>query len=138
VRVIFLPTAEAVVALNKFICEEGGNPHHCYGIGKVESAISTAFYPGEYPFAHGGLARVAGALCFYLVKSHAFTDGNKRTGALVGITFLNQHGMDLQYPLDEENQVNAFAEVIDSCAAGAVSKEELMDWFEAHKIYLED
>ena len=137
-RVIFLPTAEAVVALNKFICEQGRNPHHCNGIGKVESAISTAFYPGDYPFAHGGLARVAGALCFYLVKSHAFTDGNKRTGTLVAITFLNQHGMDLQYPLDEEKDINALAEVIENCAAGTVSKEQLMDWFEAHKMYLED
>jgi len=138
VRVIFLPTPEAVVALNKFICEQGGNPHHCNDIGKVESAISTAFYPGEYPFAHGGLARVAGALCFSLVKSHAFTDGNKRTGTLVAITFLNQHGMDLQYPIDEAKDINALAEVIESCAAGTVSKDQLMDWFDAHKIYLED
>lgn len=107
-------------------------------VKKVESAISTAFYPGDYPFAHGGLARVAGALCFYLVKSHAFTDGNKRTGTLVAITFLNQHGLDLQYPLDESTDINALAEVIESCAAGTVSKEQLMDWFEAHKIYLED
>ena len=137
-RVIFLPTSEAVVALNKFICEQGGNPHHCNDLGKVESAISTAFCPGDYPFAHGGLARVAGALCFYLVKSHAFTDGNKRTGTLTAITFLNQHGMDLQYPLDEKKEVNALAEVIENCAAGSVSKEELIDWFEAHKIYLED
>ncbi len=137
-RVIFIPTAEAVVTLNKFICEQGGNPHHCNDIGKVESAISTAFYPGDYPFTHGGLARVAGALCFYLVKSHAFIDGNKRTGILVAITFLNQNGMDLQYPLDETNNINALAEIIENCAAGAVSKEQLMDWFETHKFYLED
>ena len=137
-RVIFIPTAEAVVAVNKFICEQGGNPHHCNGIGKVESAISTAFYPGEYPFAQGGLARVAGALCFYLVKSHAFTDGNKRTGALVAITFLNQHGMDLQYPLDEEQNINGLAQIIENCAASIVTKEQLVAWFELHKIYIEE
>jgi hypothetical protein len=67
VRVIFIPTAEAVVEANKYICEQGGNPHHCTDIGKIESAISTAFYPCTYPFAHGGLSRVAGALGFYLV-----------------------------------------------------------------------
>lgn len=81
---------------------------------------------------------MAGALCFYLVKSHAFTDGNKRTGALVAITFLNQHGMDLQYPLDEEKDINALADIIENCAADAISQKQLMDWFEAHKIYLED
>lgn len=137
-RVIFLPTADAVLAVNKYICEQGDNPHHCYDVGKVESAISTAFYPGSYPFAHGGLARVAGALCFYLVKSHAFMDGNKRTGALVAITFLNQHGLDLQYPLDEKRNVNAFADVIENCAAGGVDKDQLIEWFDRHKTELED
>jgi death-on-curing protein len=94
VKVVFLPTSEAVLAVNKYICEQGGNPAHCFDVGKIESAISIAFYPGTYPFAYGGLAKVAGALCFYLVKSHAFMDGNKRTGALVAITFLNQHGRE--------------------------------------------
>jgi death-on-curing protein len=138
VRVIFLPTTEAVVALNKFICSEGGNPHNCTDIGKVESAISTAFYPGTYPFAHGGIVRVAGAPCFYLVKSHAFTDGNKRTGALAAITFLNQHGMDLQYPLDLDKNIDGLAEIIENCAASKIGRDELMDWFEIHKIYLEE
>lgn len=44
---------------------------------KVESAVSSAFYSGSYPFAHGGIGRVAGALCFYLDKCHAFFDGKK-------------------------------------------------------------
>lgn len=137
-RVIFLPTADAVLAVNKYVCEQGGNSHHCYDIGKVESVISTAFYPGTYPFAHGGIARVAGALCFYLVKSHAFMDGNKRTGALTAITFPNQHGLDLQYPLDEVRGVNALAEVIEACAAGSVGKDQLIEWFERHKVSVEE
>ncbi len=137
-RLIFTPTAEAVVELNKFICKEGDNPHHCNDIGKVESAISTAFYPGSYPFSHGGIVRVAAALCFYLVKSHAFTDGNKRTGALAAITFLNQHGLDLQYPLDIDLNINGLAEVIENCATGNVTRDDLMTWFESHKIYIDE
>ncbi|PIS11938.1 MAG: hypothetical protein COT73_01130 [Bdellovibrio sp. CG10_big_fil_rev_8_21_14_0_10_47_8] len=135
--VIFIPTASAIAEVNKLVCREGGTPHHCNDIGKVESAISTAFYPGVYPFAHGGLAKVAGALCFYLVKSHAFVDGNKRTGALAAITFLNQHGMDLSYPLDEKRDMNALADIIESCAAGNVTKDELIEWFDRHKSYLD-
>jgi death-on-curing protein len=138
VRLILIPTLDAVLAANKYICDQGGNPYHCNDADKIESAISTAFYPGSYPFEHGGLSRVAGALCFYLVKSHAFLDGNKRTGALVAIVFLNQHGLDLEYPLDEKKNINGLAEVIENCAAGNVSKVQLMDWFETHKSYLED
>lgn len=137
-RIIFHPTAESIIALNKFICEQGGNPHGCRDYGQVESAVSSAFYPGSYPFAHGGLVRVAGALCFYLVKNHAFIDGNKRTGALASITFLNQHGMDLQYPIDEKKDINGLAEIIERCAAGSATRDQLMHWFEVHKVYLEE
>lgn len=103
-RLIVQPTLESVIEVNRIVCSEAGNPHQCLDSNRIESAISSAFYPGTYPFSHGGLAKVAGALCFYLVKSHAFLDGNKRTGALVAITFLNMHGIDLEYPVDIEKK----------------------------------
>lgn len=61
-------------------------------------------------------------------------DSSKRTGALVAITFLNQHGLDLQYPLDELQNLNLLAEVIENCAAGKVNKDELIAWFDQHKV----
>jgi death-on-curing protein len=137
-RLVVQPTLEAVIEANKIVCEAGGNPHQCLNTGKIESAIASAFYPGSYPFAHGGFAKVAGALCFYIVKGHAFLDGNKRTGALTAITFLNMHGLDLEYPVDIEKDINGLAEIIDGCAASTVSKDELKEWFERHKVYLED
>jgi len=123
--------------MNKYLCEQGANSHHCYGIGKVESAIHSAFYPGSYPFASGGLARVAAALCFYLIKSHAFMDGNKRVGALAAITFLNINGWELEYPIDESKNYDALAEVIEKCASSELTKEELMEWFDLHKVQVE-
>ena len=92
-RLVVQPTLEAVIEANKIVCEAGDNPHQCLSTGKIESAIASAFYPGSYPFAKGGLAKVEGTLYFYLVKAHAFIDGNKRTGALTAITFLNMHRM---------------------------------------------
>ena len=130
---IHIPTVTQVLETNKYLCKQGGNPHHCFDVGKIESVLHTAFYPGSYPFQLGGIAKLAGALCFYLVKSHAFMDGNKRTGALVAITFLSLNGWDLEYPLDEKKNLNALAEIIESCAAGHVTKEQLMDWFDDHK-----
>jgi death on curing protein len=134
VKKISIPDAQQIVFANKYICDQDGNPHHCYGIGKVESAIHSAFYPGTYPFAAGGLARVAAALCFYLVKSHAFMDGNKRVGALAAIGFLNENGWDLQYAIDTSKDYNALAEIIEDCAASKVTKEQLMEWFDTHKV----
>ena len=136
-RLLIQPTLEAVIETNKIVCESGGNPHQCLNKGKIESVISSAFYPGSYPFAHGGLAKVAGAMCFYLVKAHAFLDGNKRTGALTAITFLNMHGLDLEYPMDADKHLNALAEEVEGCAASSVSQDELKEWFDRHKVYLE-
>jgi len=133
VKKVLIPSADDVVQANKLICEKSGSTHSCFGIGKVESALFTAFFPGTYPFAAGGIANTAGALCFYLVKSHVFMDGNKRTGALVAAVFMEQNGWTLKYPIDEKKGTNAFAEIIDACAASNVSKQELMQWFDAHK-----
>ena len=128
------PTADAIVRVNELVCRAGGNPHHCYDTGKIESAVHSAFYPGEYPYAAGGIGRIAGALCFYLTKSHAFMDGNKRTAALTAISFLNANGWELRYPIDEKKGTNALAMIVDDCAAGKVSKDALMDWFDSHKV----
>lgn len=125
------------MSANAFICARDRNPHHCYGVGKLESAIHSAFYPGSHPFAAGGLAHVAGALCFYLVKNHAFMDGNKRTAALSAIVFLNENGWDLNYPINESTNDNALANVIEAVAISALSKHDLMEWFDRHKITVE-
>lgn len=134
---IFIPVAEQVVLTNKLVCERSGSSHACYDIGKIESAIYTALYPGTYPFEAGGLARVAGALCFYLTKAHAFMDGNKRTAVLVAVAFLKQNGWSLKYAINKTTDENALADIVDSCAAGKVTKDQLMEWFDLHKIKME-
>lgn len=105
---ISVPSADQIIELNQFICRESGSSHHCYDPGKVESAIHTALYPGSYPFVAGGLAKVAAALCFYIIKGHPFMDGNKRTGSLAAIAFLNENGLDLKYPVNKKKGMNTF------------------------------
>lgn len=135
---IIIPTVDQVIALNKYLCEEQGNPFQVLEEGKVASALHTAFYPGSYPFSAGGVAKIAGALCFYLVKAHAFMDGNKRTGALTAINFMNLNGWDLNYPDKEDNERTALANIIEKCAASEVSKDKLIEWFDQHKVKLEE
>lgn len=135
--VVHLPISTDIIRLNVLICEENGHPHHCFEIGKIESALHSAFYPGTPPFAHGGIARLAGALCFYLLKAHAFMDGNKRTAMITAIAFMNKHGWDLQYPYDELQDTNALFDIIDGCAANKFTKEQIVEWFDVHKVILE-
>lgn len=133
---IFIPSVEQVIETNEFICQQSGNIHQVLNIGKIESALHTAFYPGSYPFEAGGIAKIAGALCFYLVQAHAFLDGNKRVGSLTSIIFMNENGWDLKYPEKEKNGLTGLANIILKCASGKIEKEEMMDWFENHKIKL--
>ena len=121
--------SEQVIHANKFICDREGNPHHCFDFGKVESALHSSFYPGSYPFMHGGIAGIAGAMAFYLTQAHAFVDGNKRTAAAAATAFMRLNGWELVY----SKEPNLLAQTIESCASGKLTKEEMMAWFEVHK-----
>lgn len=76
-------------------------------------------------------------MCFYLVQAHAFLDGNKRAGSLVAVEFMNLNGWDLSYLTKEKNGNSALASIILNCASGKIGKEELMNWFDKHKIKID-
>ena len=125
--------AEEIIEINENICKKQGNPFTVLDRGKIESALHTAFYPGSYPFIAGGIVKVAGAPCFYLLKAHAFLDGNKRTASLAAIIFMEINGYKLSYPQKEENGRSALTNIVDGCAANKVTKDELIEWFDCHK-----
>lgn len=58
-------------------------------IGLLESAVAQpqAGFGGR--FAHETIAAMTGAYLFHIVANHPFVDGNKRTGLLAALTFLD-------------------------------------------------
>ena len=131
---IKIPTTEQVIQTNEIVCSEQRQKSVLLDRGKIESALSTAFYPGSEPFQNGGIAKIAGALCFYLTKAHAFQDGNKRTATLTAITFMNVNGLDLMYPENDEDNFSELALVVNQVTASEITKDQLIFWFELHKI----
>ena len=125
---------KAIVSINEAVCIEGNNPFHCFDEGKVESALHSAFYPGTYPYHHGGIAKVAGALAIYICQAPAFEDGNKRTAALAAIIFLNANGLGINYPQYEDR--DDLSRLIIDIAKGTLAIEATKNWFEAHKVRL--
>jgi prophage maintenance system killer protein len=105
---------------------------------KLKVHLALLFYPGSKPFENVGVARLAGALCFYLTKAHAFLDGNKRTATLSAVLFMNSNGWDLIYPENDKDEFTEFANIINQAAAIEITKDQLIDWFENHKIILEE
>lgn len=131
-----IPTVESIIETNKYVCRENKQQSSLLNRGKIESALNTAFYPGSEPFQNGGIARVAAAMCFYLTKAHAFLDGNKRTASLSAILFMNSNGWDLVYSENDVDEFSELAKIINKATASEISKDDLMEWFENHKISL--
>ena len=90
--------------------------------GMLESAIARPFqiFSGNelYPEA----IQKAAALAESLIINHPFMDGNKRTGALTMIAFLNHAGYKLAASSDNLYQM------IISISTGQLKFEEIVKW----------
>ena len=64
--------------------------------GLLESALAQpqATFDGE--FVHDGLFAMAAAYLFHIVSNHPFIDGNKRTGLLSALVFLDINGIAIE------------------------------------------
>jgi death-on-curing protein len=66
--------------------------------GLLESAIAMprASFGGQ--FVHGSLFAMAGAYAFHIAENQPFLDGNKRTGVLAAVVFLELNGYIVEEP----------------------------------------
>jgi death-on-curing protein len=79
--------------------------------GALESAIlqPQATFDGEY--LHGDLFAMAAAYAFHIAEAQAFLDGNKRTGVLAAVIFLDLNGFRI--PEHEDVVYLAMCEIAD-------------------------
>ena len=77
--------------------------------GLLESAVAQpqSSFGGE--FAHDGLFAMAATYLFHIVKNHPFLDGNKRTGTLAAVVFLDVNGISIEHPSDAEKPIRPAA-----------------------------
>jgi death-on-curing protein len=72
------------------------------------------------------LCRLAAAHAFGLTRNHPFTDGNTRTAWVLARTFLALNAVEIVF-----SAVDAVS-TVQSLAAGALTADELADWFRQH------
>lgn len=124
-------TADHIINFNKRICSEYGNEHVILNKSLVESAVGTAFLNMEgVGYVHGEIPEIAAALCFKVIKNHAFGDGNKRTAAISSIVFLDLNGWELSY--SEDDSGTEFHRLIESVADNKATENDLKKWFVEH------
>ncbi len=112
-------TVEQVIEIHDaFLEDHGGLP----GIRDKGLLISAVEMPrasmfGEY--LHKTIYDKAAAYLFHIVQNHPFNDGNKRTGALTTILFLEENGIKIVFS-DKD-----YEEFVVSVAQGQKNKEEI-------------
>lgn len=95
-------------------------------LGLLESALAQpeAVFGGQW--LAGDLFGMAAAYLFHIVRNHPFVDGNKRTGTVACLVFLDLNGYELD--VDWETLVD----VVLGVAEGRLSKPEIAEFLRAH------
>jgi len=103
------------------IAEEGG----LGGIrdhGLLDSAVTMPRQRFAGRYLHEDLPAMAAAYLFHITRNHPFHDGNKRTGALTAIVFLDVNHVRLTAPQRD------LARAVTAVASGEMTKDELIAW----------
>lgn len=117
---IFLDV-EDVLELHATQREQFGGADGLRDRGLLESAVAQPQNTFDGSFTHDGLFPMAAAYLFHIVRNHPFVDGNKRTGLLAALVFLDLNGIGIDQPSDAlYNLALGVAEgAIDKRAAGS-------------------
>ena len=94
---VFLGVEDVLLIHEEQLPRYGGSP----GIrdrGLLESAVAMPRATAGGEFAHEDLFAMAAAYAFHIAQNQPFIDGNKRTGLLAAIVFLDLNGITVEDP----------------------------------------
>ncbi len=94
---VFLDLEDVLLIHAEQLARYGGAP----GIrdrGLLESAVAMPRASAGGEFAHPDLFAMAAAYAFHVAQNQPFVDGNKRTGLLAAIVFLDLNGVEIADP----------------------------------------
>lgn len=96
--------------------------------GLLESALAqpAATFSGQ--LLHADLFEMAAAYMFHIVRNHPFADGNKRTGLMAALVFLDDNGVQIDAPK------GSLYELTIGVATSAVGKAEIAAFFRTHAV----
>jgi death-on-curing protein len=118
---IFWISAAAATAIHSEQLAEHGGGEGVRDMGLLHSAMARPQNLASYEQPH--MARLAASYAFGIARNHPFTDGNKRTAAVVSETFLILNGYELT--ATDAEIIVAFT----ALAAGDLEESELAEWF---------
>jgi|TARA_Y100000296_G_scaffold40560_1_gene46792 death-on-curing protein len=115
---------DVVLALHDEQIAEHGGLSGIRDAALVESALARPLNLAAY--GEPDAADLAAAYAFGLARNHLFADGNKRSAAVVALTFLLLNGIEFEIT-EAELVVMTLA-----LAAGDLTEDEVARWFRDH------
>jgi death-on-curing protein len=96
--------------------------------GLLDSALAQPQAMFEGQFLHRDIYEMAAAYLFHIVQNHPFFDGNKRTGAVAALVFLDFNGIAIDAP------EGSIYELTISVATGQTDKRQIADFFRKYAL----
>jgi len=119
---------EELLEIHALLIDKFGGASGVRDIGRLEAATATqrqaVFGQEVYP----SLWNKAAAMMRGIIADHPFYDGNKRTGTLVALTFLECNG---QFFVAKEGELEDFAVKV---ATDHLDVETIADWLVTHTV----
>jgi death-on-curing protein len=119
-------TLVEVLELHEAIIASTGGALGIRDMGALESAVNQPRLSFDQTDLYPDIVSKAAALCFSLIMSHPFIDGNKRVGHAAMETFLMLNGFEIRADVDEQERL-----ILD-LAAGGGTREKLAAWLKDH------
>ncbi|MEI8365913.1 MAG: type II toxin-antitoxin system death-on-curing family toxin [Parachlamydiaceae bacterium] len=119
---IFL-MVEQVIDFHTEIINDLGGAHGIREMGLLISAIEMPKASMFGEFLHVSIYEKAAAYLYHIVCNHPFVDGNKRSGLVAALTFLEVNGVILEF---DENELE---ELVVKVAEGNAEKHVIADFF---------
>lgn len=122
----FLSLDDVLFAHLDQIRRYGGDPG-IRDVGLLESAIAQPQATFGSEWLHPFPFEMGAAYLFHIVRNHPFMDGNKRTGAVAALLFLDLNGIEIVAP------PGALYDITLAVATGTAGKAEIVEFLRAHR-----
>lgn len=119
-------TLAEIELLHMQIIDVSGGSHGIRDEGRLESVVAAQTQEVFGKKLYETPYEIAGALVRGIIADHAFVDGNKRTGIMSGVVFLERNGIATNI---SDNELEDFAVQV---AVEHLDVAEIAQWLEKH------
>ena len=113
---------EDILTLHADQVELYGGEHGVRDMGLLESAAAQPRASFDGQLLHSDIFEMAAAYLFHIVQNHPFVDGNKRTGIIASLVFLDLNGAEIDAPK------GSLYDLTMSVATGRAGKKEVAEF----------